>query len=408
VKKILLITVNIVNNSPQPIRFRNLIREWKKNNKITVLTKDNPGTEERLGHEIEVIKVPYSRFGKVLISVPSINTDKQSLKRNKSKKNKEYLRTIWKKIKISKFIFPDKYIFEQKSFQSAIVNLLKEQEFDNIIISAYPFSMLKLAQTIHKHSSKKTRIIYDIGDPFYGNSVKFIFEPFHSLLSKRYESKYLKYIDDLVVISSAVKNHYHEIFGKSLENCDVHVIEQGINPYEKSIEKHDSNEDLRLVYAGGFYKNLREPFELYKALEVINDRKINLRIFGNIYRTFLPDLSSKKYFFGGSISQIEVMNEFSQCDIIVFIDNAFGIQVPGKILEVISVKKPILFIYENENSPTFEFIMGYNGVVYVKNNKKEIFSGIHKIINSEVQFDFDYDISKYYWEKLAKKYAQIF
>jgi hypothetical protein len=81
---------------------------------------------------------------------------------------------------------------------------------------------------------------------------------------------------------------------------------------------------------------------------------------------------------------------------------------PGKILEIINLRKPILFIYENERSPTFEFIDGYQGVVYAKNDASEIETALRQIINNEIDFDFDFDLSNYYWEILAKKYEQLF
>lgn len=407
-RKILIITVNIVNNSPQPIRFRNLIKGWQDQNEITVLTKDNVGTEEKLDKKIKIVKVPYSTLGKLLISYPlkKANNNYYYFKKNKIK---SFLRDIWKKANINRLIFPDKYIFEYKSFKKNIIKILREEKFEVIIISAYPFSLLKLARPIKKYCHSETKLVYDIGDPFYGNSIKFIMEPFHSILSKSYEKKYLKFIDNLVVISNAVRKHYLEVFGSSLKNAEINVIEQGIVPYNtKKIIQENDTDKYTFIYAGGFYQKLREPFELYKAFSQIDNLNIKLKIFGNIYKTFLPDISNEKFYYGGSITQKEVMHEFSNSDIIVFIDNAYGIQVPGKILEVISVKKPILFIYENEDSPTFEFIKEYKGAVYSKNNSMSIKKAIFEIIERKDIFTYDYDLSMFYWENLASKYLNLF
>lgn len=410
-KKILIVSVNIVNNSPQPIRLRNLINIWKNSHKITLLTKDNPGTDQVFDKQVEIDKLPYSFWGKLLIKQSLTASGKKKVGKQKNKKIFTLIRKIWRKSNLQMFIFPDKYLFELKSFRKKLKELILVEEYDVVIISAYPFSLLRLAKQVKFYQRDlKPVCIYDTGDPFFGNSVKHMIAPLHNYFSKNYEKRNLKYIDDLVVISQVVKEHYEKNYPVSLRDKKVMVIEQGIRKMivPVNIDQSGQKDGMKLMYAGGFYRKLREPFNLYKAIDAIQDIPIHLKIFGNIYEKFLPDLKQGKYSFGGSINQQQVIEEYMISNLIVFIDNAFGIQVPGKILEIISLCKPILFIYENDNSPTLEFIRGYRGVVFVKNNQSEIERAIRNIYNKEIDFDFAYDLTPYYWDSLSKKYEQLF
>lgn len=410
-KNILFIITNIIGQAQESRRSREFINYWKKHYKITILTKDNFDNDIFNHPNIEVIKIPYSLIGKIIITNPKFYKNSES--NNKSIKLRSRLRKIirnlWRRSQLQKFIFPDKYIFELKSFEDKMLQLLKNRRYHIVIIKAAPFSLMKLSKVV-KETNANIECIYDTGDPFYGNCVRTLIEPFQSIGTKRFENKYLKYIDTIIVPSMAVKNHYKNNFNDFLNNTEIKVINQGISQIKKIRNKQNYNENsvFTLIYAGGLHKKIREPFELYKAIEEIDDLEIKLKIFGNIYEDLLPDLKNKRFYFGGTIPNELVIREYLTCDVIVFIDNSFGVEVPGKILEVISTKKPILFIYENEKSPSFEYIESYRGYFKTKNNKDSIISAIQYIKENYNKFSFIYDLSAYYWENLAKRYSRIF
>jgi hypothetical protein len=82
------------------------------------------------------------------------------------------------------------------------------------------------------------------------------------------------------------------------------------------------------------------------------------------------------------------------------------LQVPGKLIEIMSFDKPILFIYQNDNSPSFNYIKDQPGIFITKNNVLEIKKTINLIIETKNK-NWKRDIRKYYWENLFKKYKNI-
>jgi hypothetical protein len=65
-----------------------------------------------------------------------------------------------------------------------------------------------------------------------------------------------------------------------------------------------------------------------------------------------------------------------------------------------------LFIYQNDNSPSFNYIKDQPGIFITKNNVLEIKKTINLIIETKNK-NWKRDIRKYYWENLFKKYKNI-
>ena len=73
-----------------------------------------------------------------------------------------------------------------------------------------------------------------------------------------------------------MKEHYIYKTNISIERENIFVIPQGIyaSGFEKPVayEKVIKRENIsRLIYAGNFYKELREPFQFYNAVNLIKN-----------------------------------------------------------------------------------------------------------------------------------------
>lgn len=361
-----------------------------------------------LGENVKVIKTEYSPIGRVMISKNNI-ASKQYLKAKKTIKRRirEVVRKIWRASIFYRLMFPDKFIFELPKIIASIKKIKEAgNQFDIIIVSAAPFSLLKLGRVLKKLYPGATSI-YDTGDPFYGNTTLLLIKPLRTFFAKRFEKQYIKEFDLIVVPTQILKNHYIKHYSSSLVSSKIRVIEQGIEPLFTTIfPKINIEEDkLNLLYAGGLYKNLREPFELYKAVKVYNSHHIQLRIFGNIYKDFLPE-PGERFYYGGSIGTEELLREYNDCNLTVFIDNLNGVQVPGKILELLSIKRPILFIFGNPNSPTLPFVKNENRVVLCENNSDSIVNALEFIRNNYNTFVYNELPRNYLWPHLANKYLE--
>jgi len=400
---ILIISKSIGLGGPQGIRFFNFIYQWVNTYNIFLLTKD------KYDLKLQDIFVRYSElniFGKLLIGSSSNSPTITNGQQGSFLGIKNYIKNLGKRIKFRKFFFPDIYSIEYLNTKRELKKLLKEYEFKTIIVSAFPFTFLALAKVI-KTYYPSSKIIYDTGDPFYLNKSRSSIGLLHKLFSRKYEAYFFKYLDYLVVPNYFLRNHFLKYYSSMLSPNKVEVIEQGINKFADQKKKtSDKNGLIVLVYAGRFYHKLREPFELYKAINEYPNSMLELKLFGQITPDMMPP-NNKNIRYMGNVSQEDVIKEYLQSDIIVFLDNFDGIQIPGKIFEVISLQMPILFIYSNENSPALQMIQSFESVFYCTNTAESIQIAINKIVGSKNTSYSNFDFSKFHWSNLSKKYLEI-
>lgn len=312
-----------------------------------------------------------------------------------------YIAKIYNKLFKYAF-FPDVYSVYINLYKRKIKKLMKRKRFDSILIGVTPFSLLALTEKIRNLDSN-IPIYIDFSDPFSKNSLLNENEKKKALIL---EKQFLIHINKIFVVSHKMKEYYDQnLFNNHTEKTVV--IEQGIkNELLSQIENNNKNSktdfnNLKLIYAGGFYDKLREPFELYKAIESFS-KPLKLDVYGGIKNHFLPP-KSDRFNYKGLVPSKVVWEQYMNVDIIVFIDNFQGIHVPGKTVECLSLKKPILFIYENEDSPTLDFMKHSNGVYYSKNNHQEIIYALNKIISDFEKVNISFDYSRYTWERLGEK-----
>jgi len=304
--------------------------------------------------------------------------------------------TIFHKILNKLFIYPDIEVFNLWKYKKHIRNKLTHNHYNLALIGVVPFSFLSLASFIKKNKPD-LKVIVDMTDPFSAH-VSYIYEKyFHKYFIHWYEKKHFKNIDNLIVLNEEIKNYYHHKYS-FLKN--IIVLEQGTNltSFKNNVIK--INNKLEVIYAGIFYKKVREPYKLYDAINQYPG-DIRLSVYGSFKKIFLPPIN-ERFFYGGKLDRPVLMTKFSNADVIVFLDNFYGLQIPGKILDTLAMNKPILFIYENEQSPSLKYVSGYKGIFYTKNKTDEIIKQLDEIANC-TKNDYNRDITKFNWENLVKE-----
>jgi hypothetical protein len=297
------------------------------------------------------------------------------------------------------YIFNDKFILIRGKYKKAIIKELTTNSHDLVILQIYPISFITLSSTIKKYN-KSNRMMLDISDPIVANSTFRDWPWPRKLITRHYENKYIPLFNGLFVLNKEIKQYFEERFPSMVIKVVEFGIDKNVVSPPKSPEKKD--EKLKLLYAGVFYKNLRNPSNLYKAILAI-DYPIELSVFGKSeFNGMLPSKDSR-FLHREMIPKATLNKLYQDYDIIVFIDNFYGIQIPGKTLEILALNKPILFIYENEESPTFNYARKYNGIFYTKNNPEEIKKTIAEIKRAN-QWVYERNLKNYYWENILTPY----
>lgn len=304
-----------------------------------------------------------------------------------------------------RILYPDVYIFRLGQYQRKLKAIFANNTFENVIIGCTPFSLLLLSKWI-KTNYPSLQLIADMSDPFsfnMGNKGKCR----RIRIARDIESKAFPYFDKIIILNEKIQKRYQQLYPKLAEKFQV--VEQGVDEVFINKIKAFSGSNIiadgfTFLYAGGFYKKGRNPNNLYNAFE-LSELDCKLEIYGNICKSNRPK-TSNKIEYHKAVDKMQLAKITAKANALILFDNNYGYQVPGKTIETLASGKPVLFIYNNENSPTLQYVKDASGVVWVKNSVQDIKEGIYKIIKSEYdQPNFDY--SPYTWDKMRVKLKNI-
>ncbi len=406
-KSVLFIVRSFSGTGAQPIRFRQIISHLAGGFNIHVLELTHGRSGVRVEDGITIHSLRYSLPGRI-VNPHVAATGAVPLKSG------SYARPVAViKRHIRSLFFPDTVITEAARLRREAVRLTSVYGFSAVVLSAFPFSVLLCAGALKRQAG--TRIILDVGDPFYGNSRNGFIRDF---LALRFERRHLRYIDSLIVTNEMTRNHYLRTFSHPGAEA-IHVIPMGIS--ESLASGPDagrvspafagSAERFVLAYAGQLYRNLREPFELYRAVISLNSEPgagVELRMYGSFSREFSAGYGTDESVrFMGQVPHGSMGAVYGSAGAVVFIDNAYGMQTPGKVFEVILTGRPVLFITDRNESPSLEVIKGLSHVIISQNSAGMIAAAIRKIMVMTPEYPSGEQVSRFLWEKRAAAYKEV-
>ena len=267
-ENLLFICSAVAKNSSQGVRYLNLLPYLSSHYSLTLLSGN------RLIDSSEITNVTLFQQTETTITNHPKKEQGSILKKMKG---------VYKK-HIRPFVFPDKTKFKIPHYKKLIKKLLQEKEYVAVIVAMTPYSLYVLPKFI-KEQDSSIKTIVDLSDPFLNNAgsdYAFIYGKKHI---EKFERKHLEYVDYLVVLNPAIKKFYHKIYGKK----NIGIIEQGLNEgiFKRTKITTEKNKKPILVYGGGLYHKMREPFELYAAVNQLK-QDFEFRIYGNINESLQP------------------------------------------------------------------------------------------------------------------------
>lgn len=407
-KSVLFVVRSYSGTGAQPIRFRQIIRYLAGRFDIHVLelTHGMPGVRKEGG--ITIHSLGYSIIGRILNPAPA-GPPVQARGRGARMKILARIKRLARSL-----FFPDSVITEAGRLKHAAVSLVKEHGVDVTVLSAFPFSVLICARVLRRSTS--SRIILDVGDPFFRNSRNGVLR---DLIARRFEKKHLRNVDRLVVTNEMTRSHYQKSFNFPDQSA-IWVIPMGVEESElrgdtsvrPAITSAPAGSRPVLVYAGQLYHRLREPFELYRAVEMVSHDEdfsgIHLDMYGSFSREFSAGFESSHIIsFKGPVPHSEVARVSHEADVVVFIDNAYGMQTPGKVFEIAMIDRPVLFIADRHESPALEVVKGMGHIVITSNNSGAIAMAIRHIMSFRPEYPQAVRLRKFRWEERALQYNRL-
>ena len=352
-KKILIISHQFLPFvSPRTTRWSLLIDELtKRGNEVTVLTGTAP---EELKKNYEVLYFGSKKFSS---NINKVRKDSQDSSNNFLKKIiYSILKTIYRFL-FKTFSWPDYAMFWAFTIFKNRKRI--ENKFDIIISVSLPFTSHLCAYILQKRISADWYM--DIGDPF---SLK-INSPennkiIYSYLNKYYEKKFYQNAKKIIFTHSEVAELHQDKFNIDRRKIVIGYPIALLNEkrIKDSLTFNYEDTPLKIGYFGAFTKSVREPNNYIISIANSLDDQIKHEWYINEeskkYFTSIKNISSHQ-FLDTLPREVALEVMVSKMHVLLSIGNFNKYQMPSKVIEYISLGKPVLHFAEIADDPLYNF-----------------------------------------------------
>ncbi len=400
-KKILVVTHQFLPHvSPRTTRWSLLINELiNRGNEVTVLTGTNP---ENIETNYKILYFGNKQFSS------NINKIRQNSKDSSTSTIIKISYSILKKIYrflFKTFSWPDYamfWVFTIYRNRRSIKN-----DFDIIISVSLPFTSHLCAHILKKRISAEWYM--DIGDPFTlkinsPENNKIIF----SYLNQFFERKFYQNASKIIFTHNEVAEQHKKKFkidrSKIIIGYPIASLNEAI--IKKSLFFNYKSTPLKIGYFGAFTKSVREPKNY-----IIN---IANSLDDNINHEWYINEESKKYF--SSINDFTLHQFFDilprdlalevmvdKIHILLSIGNFNKYQMPSKVVEYLSLGKPVLHYAEIADDPFYNFEKLFNNLKIINNEttKNELENYFEFVKEQRLELNFENFNNKFSASKIV-------
>ena len=397
-KRILIVTHQFLPFvSPRTTRWSYLIDELVgKGNKVTVLSGTNP---ENIEKNYDVIYFGNKKFSSNIRRVRQESNDSTNslFKKNIYSILKKIYRFLFKT-----FSWPDYAMF----WAVTIFRNRKRinDNYDIIISVSLPFTSHLCAYILKQRIHADWYM--DIGDPFTlkinsPENNKIIY----SFLNKIYERKFYKIASKIIFTHKEVAELHENKFNIDKSKIVIGYPIASVNEQNLNIASNYNYKvtPIKIGYFGAFTKSVREPNNYIN--NIVNP------FFEDVEHKWYINQESKKYFasikktslhkFIDIVQRKEALKIMvNEIHILLSIGNLNKYQMPSKVIEYLSLGKPVLHYAEIEDDPIYNFEKLFNNLKIIdsKTTKNEIEIYIENI--KDRNFEFDVEVFNNYFSAL--------
>lgn len=330
---------------------------------------------------------------------------------------KKFVRVIWRAM-----YWPDYACGWIIPASMSGLKLCQLHKYDWIISVSHPFSGHLVGLNCLK-KNKISRWLVDIGDPFTMMNEP---SPNNNFIYHRinyyYENKILNKSNAVTVTTDATQSVYEKEFPDLINKVSVINPLLSLPKISPTLIKNEHS-SKRMVFVGTLYKNLRSPHFLLECLSalkaLLNNVNLEMHFFG-LSENCNEELEIAKRTLGASLivhglkDRETVMQAMMNADILVNIGNASKSQLASKVIEYISIGKPILNLITIEDDLSKHLLQNYP-------SKLTVISSVDGPSKNDIKLicDFILDskpapyeivqvmIEEYKIEKITQKYLNI-
>ncbi|WP_214796797.1 hypothetical protein [Exiguobacterium sp. s5] len=359
----------------------NIAEELAKSNKVTVISlKDyfNQNENDEINNQ-KILRVTTKDLVKEFKLNDKIESSKGFIKSGYIILNK--LNKVFRNFNI---IF-SKTTINQNLVESYINGLTSiSHPIDTIIPVCMPYEGVIASIQYKKKYNNEVKVIPYLFDQFVENDslhrlklIKILKRNAHSKLEKNTVEN-----SDSILILKQLNSYYMKHYEKFMKK--VHVVEHPLLKLP-NVTVSSNNNKTKFVYAGSFYKNIRNPkymLDVFTKIFEKSEGELNIYSFGDcdrIIENYTYNKSEIKSF--GKISNDKIPEKLINSDFLVALGNKDDKQVPSKIFEYFTYGKPIIYFYTNSNDKNLEVLEKYKLAICVNQNSDNKTLNSNRIIN---------------------------
>ena len=367
-QKILLVSHQFLPHlSPRTTRWKTLVDKLiEMGNEVTILTGSPPD------ETVENYNILYFGNKKMSTTMNSIRKDANNLDTLSFKK---IIYNLLKKVYrflFKNFAWPDYAMFWIFTVYKNKTKISKD--FDFVISVSLPFTSHVCASIIVKEL--ETKWVMDIGDPF---SLK-VQSPennkiLYSFLNRYIEKKYFNTADQIFFTHQEVLDFHQQEF--KIENSKLkvgHPIFETLNENILLSKEYNYNKlPINIGYFGIFTDKIREPFNYINNIaNKLGDEYYHYWFINEESRKYFTSFQNQdNHFFEQLVPREEAIKKMiNNFHLLLSIGNTNKYQLPSKVIEYISLGKPVIHFAEISSDPMYRF--------------EKLFTNL-KIINKETQ-----------------------
>ncbi len=386
-KKILIISHQFLPFvSPRTTRWSLLIDELtKRGNEVTVLTGTAP---EELKKNYEVLYFGNKKFSS---NINKVRSDSQDSSNNYLKKIiYSMLKTIYRFL-FKTFSWPDYAMFWAFTIFKNRKRI--ENKFDAIISVSLPFTSHLCAYILQKRISADWYM--DIGDPF---SLK-INSPennkiIYSYLNKYYEQKFYQNASKIIFTHNEVAELHQNKFNidrkKIVIGYPIALLDE--KRIKNSLTFNYKDNPLKIGYFGAFTKSVREPNNyIINIANSLDDEIKHEWYIHNESKKFFSSIKniSSHQFLDILPRELALETMVNKMHVLLSIGNFNQYQMPSKVIEYLSLGKPVLHFAEIEDDPLYNFSNLFDNlkIINSKTTKNELDNYFENIRENRIELD---------------------
>jgi len=318
-------------------------------------------------------------------------------------KLRDYQRTCW---------YTPVLEYAQNAENALLISqILREKQIDSILSVSLPFWLHTVSQKVVKlNSEKNIKWVPVCFDPYgYDQTIN---RKIQSIRIKE-EHKVFKDAQKVLMLSQSREDYQDNdlldrIYFFNIPN--VRKIESQYAPTHVQFDKRHIN----CVFTGNLYWAIRNPQSMFELFSQFADERIKLHVIGSLSfgfpENYIAEWSSKlgdRLTFHERVSAEESISIMNAADVLINIGNTTTNQCPSKVLEYISIGKPILSISKIPNCTSEQYLKKYPLALCVSEadlKKSDVVQKVQEFIMDnymrEVNF---FDIEKIYSDCTTKK-----